>query len=601
MFSRSLIAVMFVTVLLNSSWSAEPQVVSQISTVNIVFQTINPPNMVVTATGLVPTTGFTDVRLIRAIYVMPPLDGVQDYFLVATPPTGPATTVISTVAASDTYPQVTIAAPWLKGVRIHGVGAGVKTQFFANQLRVRKNVLDLTASEVANLAHGVSVMKSRPATDPTSWSFQANIHGENTPASNPLWNQCQHGTTHFLTWHRAYIYQFENILRQASGDDSLNLPYWDWSTSPSLPAAFRDSTSSLFESSRSINGGQMLPSSVVVDDLQASTSNTNYFSFSSALEGSPHGAVHVLIGGRMGSVPTAANDPIFWLHHCNIDRVWDAWLASGGGRANPTDAAYLDRQFSLIDKTGSVVAMRVGDFIKSSQLGYRYSGLSGSTESLQVTPPTVGSDGMMETVDVAAPKIIASSRAVDGLETPAAAQTLGLEAKRFNLTMQDTGAGALESVTESASPAATERLLIDIYGLSAITAPRFTYSVYINLPENETRPEVKRLYRVATVNLFGVAANEHQGHDAHAAHGEHGSHDAPEHGDSTIQTFDATDTVARLREANLWKADSISVTLEPETPVSTMLEDATLVSLLETSSAESHVTFDRIELRSSRK
>jgi Common central domain of tyrosinase len=259
MFSRSLIAVMFVTVLLNSSWSAEPQVVSQISTVNIIFQTINPPNMVVTATGLVPTTGFTDVRLIRAIYVMPPPDGVQDYFLVATPPTGPAAAVISTVSASDTYPQVTIAAPWLKGVRIHGVGDGVKTQFFANQLRVRKNVLDLTPSEVATLAQGVSVMKSRPATDPTSWTFQANIHGENTPASNPLWNQCQHGTTHFLTWHRAYIYQFENILRQASGDDSLNLPYWDWSTSPSLPAAFRDSTSSLFESSRSINGGQLLP------------------------------------------------------------------------------------------------------------------------------------------------------------------------------------------------------------------------------------------------------------------------------------------------------------------------------------------------------
>jgi Common central domain of tyrosinase/Polyphenol oxidase middle domain len=600
---RRISLIVALALLTNTTRAAEPQVVAQISSVEIFFQTSNPPNMVVTASGLVPTAGFTDVRLIRAIYVMPPLDGVQDYFLVATPPTSPAATVISTVTASDTYAEVTVAAPWLKGVRIHGIGEGVKTQFFANQLRVRKNILDLTAAELAAFEHGVSVMKSRPASDPTSWRFQANIHGENLPASNPLWNQCQHGTNHFLTWHRAFIYQFENILRQASGDDSFNLPYWDWSTSPSLPAAFRVSTSSLFDSTRSINAGQMLSSSVVVDDLLASTSQLNFFSFSNMLEGSPHGAVHVLIGGRMGSVPTAANDPIFWLHHCNIDRVWDSWLAMGGGRADPTDATYLDRQFPLVDRTGAVVNMRVGDFIKSSQLGYRYAGLSGVTESLEITPPSVGSDGMMETVSDATPKIIASSKAGDALEVADAPQALGLEAKRVNLAVREDSSDVLETAVTTASPAAKGRLLIDIHGLAAKTAPRFTYSVYINLPEGETRPEVKRLYRVSTVNLFGVAANEHEGHEGHDAHSEHGDHEtdhADGHHASTVQTFDATDTVARLREANIWKADSITVTLEPETPISTMLEDATLAGLLETSSAESQITFDRIDLRSSR-
>jgi hypothetical protein len=34
---------------------------------------------------------------------------------------------------------------------------------------------------------------------------------------------------------------------------------------------------------------------------------------------------------------TAAQDPIFWLHHANIDRLWERWLQLGGGRANPVN------------------------------------------------------------------------------------------------------------------------------------------------------------------------------------------------------------------------------------------------------------------------
>jgi tyrosinase len=47
------------------------------------------------------------------------------------------------------------------------------------------------------------------------------------------------------------------------------------------------------------------------------------------LEVSPHGGVHVAVGGWMSSFDTAARDPIFWLHHANIDRLWEAWLALG--------------------------------------------------------------------------------------------------------------------------------------------------------------------------------------------------------------------------------------------------------------------------------
>ena len=48
------------------------------------------------------------------------------------------------------------------------------------------------------------------------------------------------------------------------------------------------------------------------------------------MESTPHNWVHVDIAGLMGSPATAGQDPIFWLHHANIDRLWEVWLALPG-------------------------------------------------------------------------------------------------------------------------------------------------------------------------------------------------------------------------------------------------------------------------------
>ncbi|KAJ0302498.1 hypothetical protein COL516b_007033 [Colletotrichum fioriniae] len=45
-----------------------------------------------------------------------------------------------------------------------------------------------------------------------------------------------------------------------------------------------------------------------------------------------HNAVHVYIGGYMGDVRIAAFDPIFWLHHANIDRIFAIWQACNPGK-----------------------------------------------------------------------------------------------------------------------------------------------------------------------------------------------------------------------------------------------------------------------------
>jgi tyrosinase len=33
----------------------------------------------------------------------------------------------------------------------------------------------------------------------------------------------------------------------------------------------------------------------------------------------------------MSSIPTAPTDPIFWMHHANIDRLWSQWQQTHAG------------------------------------------------------------------------------------------------------------------------------------------------------------------------------------------------------------------------------------------------------------------------------
>ena len=91
-------------------------------------------------------------------------------------------------------------------------------------LRVRRNIASLTPDQVASIRKGVAVMVARPLNDPTSWGFQANVHGMPGLRTNPLWKRCEHGTLLFLAWHRGYLYFFERMLRKAAEDDTFTLP-----------------------------------------------------------------------------------------------------------------------------------------------------------------------------------------------------------------------------------------------------------------------------------------------------------------------------------------------------------------------------------------
>jgi Common central domain of tyrosinase/Polyphenol oxidase middle domain len=80
------------------------------------------------------------------------------------------------------------------------------------------------------------------------------------------------------------------------------------------------------------------------------------------------------VGGWMSSVPTAAQDPIFYLHHANVDRLWNLWLAQGGGRTDPlSNATWKNHQYTFFDEGGNAVKMTACDILRcAEQLSYVY-------------------------------------------------------------------------------------------------------------------------------------------------------------------------------------------------------------------------------------
>ena len=115
----------------NGAKKPQPGIVHKILKVQTELQTVNPPNLVVTVTGQVPTGGYAKPKLVRVVHATPPEDGIQDYVLLAVPPSGIATQVVSEVKAADQWKGYEKEAPWLKGIRVHGVDDGVVVKMLA--------------------------------------------------------------------------------------------------------------------------------------------------------------------------------------------------------------------------------------------------------------------------------------------------------------------------------------------------------------------------------------------------------------------------------------------------------------------------------------
>jgi hypothetical protein len=65
-------------------------------------------------------------------------------------------------------------------------------------------------------------------------------------------------------------------------------------------------------------------------------------------------------------------DPIFWLHHCNVDRIWAEWQAAGN-TTPPLNRNY-DNQF--VNEVGQPVPASSASALHIAPMGYTYDTLS---------------------------------------------------------------------------------------------------------------------------------------------------------------------------------------------------------------------------------
>lgn len=462
--------------------------------------------------------------------------------------------------------------------------------------RVRRNVQSLIADGdsgqkvLDDYARAITEMRKRDSgpgdpRDPLSWRFQAAIHGyPGVPGSivhKNLWGSCQHASWFFLPWHRLYLFHFERIVQFHLGDPSWSLPYWDYArpdeSARRLPEPFRVPASDanpLYTDRRrsttnSASAAQAIPTrwTSPLDALRiqdfALPPEDPAESFAGgvfdkpdppqgtpgSLEQVPHGSVHGFVGGEAGETDagdgrpglmsrfeTAGLDPIFWLHHANIDRLWDVWIERWGASELPDDAAWLKTEFEFFDSDGTKSSREIGDILVSGDLGYVYE----STEP----PDELEVPERREILGIAAPgprkragmppvRLIGAAG-----DVPFASRStvdIGLEGERRELLM-------------AARPDTPDRWYLrveDVVGESPRTPG---YDVYVNLPEDE-RGDAHPELRAGGIPSFGIP----EASRPDSAHG----------GTGITDVFDITDVVATIEGSGGWDASNVKVTIVP--------------------------------------
>ncbi|KAH7147166.1 monooxygenase [Dactylonectria estremocensis] len=228
-----------------------------------------------------------------------------------------------------------------------------------------------------------------------------------------------HFVANFLPWHRWYLQLHEDLLRTECGFNGTQ-PYWDWSidsdanNTPNSPVFdpvtgfggdgkrtgsdepgfqrcvvdgpfantnltlamgwpnMNDPGNRLHCFTREFNGGMGNDENgdPIIGDMQAGAYSSNVMNTIYAfenfpemvnmLEGLPHAQIHSIIFGDMGPA-TSPNEPLFFLHHANVDRAWAKWQGRNVTRlADYAGFQDLDRTMSA-SITDTMPILELGD------------------------------------------------------------------------------------------------------------------------------------------------------------------------------------------------------------------------------------------------
>jgi tyrosinase len=269
-----------------------------------------------------------------------------------------------------------------------------------NHLPIRKSITTYSQTQMDSLTNAILAMKNRVSQfNPSfnAYDYFVNLHYD---ASAEHFSNAHHSPG-FLVWHREFLLRFEQELRVSTNNPSYTLPYWDWVNNTAFTKVFSPNAFGgnglptddyIVQNGRFGKGsGQFkvniypisIPDSIPsiyikrhfswlptintlpdMQDINRMMSKTVYdtapwdyysdtaVSFRNYLEGywngpntNPtlaqvgdglHGRVHLFIGGNMVS-NSSPNDPVFFLHHCNVDRLFAQWQDVHGVQNFPSE------------------------------------------------------------------------------------------------------------------------------------------------------------------------------------------------------------------------------------------------------------------------
>ncbi len=244
----------------------------------------------------------------------------------------------------------------------------------ALMVRVRKNAATLTAGERDRFVSAMAVFNDAGL---GRFSEIRNMHltaalNEAHGAGDP---DFQDG---FLSWHRAYLLDLERALQVI--DASVSIPYWkfdapapaifsadflgepggggsvrfsatnplqNWTTDGELGFRRTPRFSFATEPASNVNGP-------VITEAATLDLGRNFAAFV-LMEGNPHGRAHSSFDGPLNDPATAPRDPIFFLLHANVDRLWAKWQKNN----NRFDPA-VSGTYSFTGRAGDAGATRIG-------------------------------------------------------------------------------------------------------------------------------------------------------------------------------------------------------------------------------------------------
>ena len=392
--------------------------------------------------------------------------------------------------------------------------------------------------------------------------YQSQVHGTWVPSSawpqvsgrRALWQECAHSHWFFLPWHRAYLVEFEAVVREHIRDlggpaDSWGLPYWNYSDDPAaslargLPLPLQGDTlpdgvevpGVAARSDGSFPNPLFIPARFGPDPANpndplwadatdallrphyANQRDTANVSFAGGVierpndleqwhgaagemgqvDLQPHGSTHVEVNGAMARFQTAALDPVFWLHHCNVDRLWETYahdlghgypFDNGVGVGTDAHTSWLNRPFPFLRADGTERTWKAPEVLDVTALGYAYE--TTTPPPLPATPPPAppGAEDDPIGFTVPIPEPIAEAGPVPLAEEVEVALSGGAPAD------QGAGVDAFDATT----------WVLRFEGIRSAEPATTSYLVFLGLPEGEPADPRDADHYAGLLSLFGV-------------------------------------------------------------------------------------------------